>query len=149
DIISFLSQYLSYGALDLSLAHEGAHAPRLTLDNLVVNRERWMFSASAMPFLELEEAIERFAGARRFKEEHSLPRFVFVKVPEEKKPFYLDFESPTLVDIWMRRAKKAAWIAMSEMLPSSEQLWLVDARGEKYTSELRMAAVDALHYEED
>ena len=33
-------------------------------------------------------------------------------------------------------------MTISEMLPTSDQLWLIDSQGERYTAELRMIARD-------
>jgi hypothetical protein len=35
-----------------------------------------------------------------------------------------------------------ALITLSEMLPAQEDLWLLDAEGRRYTSELRMVVLD-------
>jgi hypothetical protein len=36
-------------------------------------------------------------------------------------------------------------VRFSEMLPGPEHLWLTDAQGNRYTSELRLTAVDLTH----
>jgi hypothetical protein len=41
-----------------------------------------------------------------------------------------------------RNAGDAAMVTVAEMLPTPDQVWLTDARGVRYTSELRMVAVD-------
>lgn len=73
---------------------------------------------------------------------HGLPRRVFVKVPEEPKPVYVDFESLLFVEIFAKLARKATAVLVSEMIPGLEELWLTDAEGNHYTSELRLVAVD-------
>ena len=46
----------------------------------------------------------------------------------------------------VRRAQRhsgdSAPVTVTEMLPSPDQLWLTDAEGRRYTSELRVCAVD-------
>jgi hypothetical protein len=77
-----------------------------------------------------------------------LPRHVFVKSPLERKPMYLDTESPVLARILCRHARHAAAqsprhrIRFTEMLPTPEQTWLEDADGKRYVSELRLVALD-------
>jgi hypothetical protein len=71
-----------------------------------------------------------------------MPRFVFFKVPEEPKPMFLDFASPRSVDAFARIVRKASNVTVTEMIPSIEETWLVDADHRSYTSELRMVAVD-------
>jgi hypothetical protein len=66
------------------------------------------------------------------------------------KPFYVDFESPPYVNVFakaVRRVRaqpegKPTTLRVAEMLPTPEQAWLPDARGRRYTTELRLAAFD-------
>jgi hypothetical protein len=78
-----------------------------------------------------------------------MPRFVFVKAPLEPKPFYVDFCSPVYVNIMAKamrrtteRAGEAARVRVTEMLPGIDQVWLPDRARNRYTSELRIVAVD-------
>jgi hypothetical protein len=88
-------------------------------------------------------------AARKWARENGMPRFVFVKTPAEVKPFYVDFESPVYIDLFaklVRQAlnaeKKEGRIRVTEMLPRHDECWLIDAEDERYTSELRIVAVD-------
>lgn len=126
-----------------------AHLPRVSIDQLIVSRESWMFAAGEMPFAHEKSHSERFLAVRRWALEHDLPRFVFCKSPVEVKPFYVDFDSPIYVDIFLkvvRRTEKnkgpETLIAISEMVPSHDKAWLTDAKGQHYTSEFRVVAVD-------
>ena len=128
------------------------HNPRVTVDRLVIARESWSFGREEFDFAHVEDEAERFLAARAWAKTHGMPRFVFVKVPTETKPFYLDFDSPLYVDILSKlirqmegRPKSEAMITVSEMLPTPDQTWLPDAEGNRYTSELRMVAVDLDH----
>ena len=75
-------------------------------------------------------------------------RFVFVRSSLEVKPIYVDFESPSAVSILAKVARRAiehvggARLTVSEMLPSLDRAWLPGAGGARYTSELRVIAVD-------
>jgi hypothetical protein len=73
-----------------------------------------------------------------------LPRFVFLRIPEEGKPLYVDFASPISIEIFAKFVRRASAMSVSEMLPAHDETWLPDARGNRYTSELRLTAVDAL-----
>lgn len=126
-----------------------AHLPRVTIDRLILSRESWSFRAAELEFSQAETEAERFLGARRWADRLGLPRFVFVRNPYERKPFYLDLESPLSVDIFAREVRKAhdksqgqASIRLSEMIPGPEETWLPDREGNLYASELRMVAVD-------
>jgi hypothetical protein len=125
------------------------HTPRVTIDRLIVNRESWCFPASELEYAFLKEETERFLAARRWAREHQVPRFVFVKSPVEPKPFYLDFDSPILVNIFTKTIRKTVnggqqnqTITLGEMMPNLEQTWLPDAEGRHYTCEFRLVAVD-------
>ncbi|GFJ87489.1 hypothetical protein [Phytohabitans rumicis] len=67
--------------------------------------------------------------------------------PGEPKPLYLDLDSPILVGLFATTVRRPGGAAVratiSEMLPAPDQLWLRDAEGRRYTSELRLAAVEA------
>ena len=125
------------------------HTPRVTIDRVTVCRETWRFSPSELSFAFEKDEAERFLAARRFARSHDLPRFVFIKVPIEVKPFYVDFDSPIYVDLLaksIRRTKEKgrpdALVSVTEMHPRADQTWLPDAEGKHYTSELRIIAVD-------
>jgi hypothetical protein len=125
------------------------HTPRVTIDNLVISRETWSFEPEEMEFAFEKSEAERFLAARRWMREMELPRFVFYKTPVERKPYYVDFESPVYVDMFARAVRNTAEgdaggqpIDVSEMLPGPDQHWLCDAEGNAYTGELRIIALD-------
>jgi len=125
------------------------HAPRISIDRLVLRRESWSFTASELTFARESKSSDRYAQARKWRHVNAMPRFVFFKAPVEPKPCYLDFESPILVDIFckmVRRTQDAgsagAQIEVSEMLPTPDQIWLTDAENNRYTNEFRIVVVD-------
>jgi hypothetical protein len=133
----------------LKLLAPGRHTPRIAIDRLIVSRETWRFPLDELPFGFEHEPSARFLMARRWARDQQLPRFVFVGASVEAKPFFVDFDSPIYVDILakvLRRVEaegqQAAPITISEMLPRFDQLWLPDAAQQRYTSELRIVAVD-------
>jgi len=77
-----------------------------------------------------------------------MPRQVFALSPGETKPVYVDFESPVLTQILCRQLRRAAAdfpgqpARFTEMLPAAQDCWLADEHGQRYTSELRLVAVD-------
>ena len=62
--------------------------------------------------------------------------------PEEAKPLFLDLASPTFVELAAKVVRKARTVSLSEMLPDLDSLWLIDVERRRYTSELRIVAVD-------
>jgi Lantibiotic dehydratase, N terminus len=123
------------------------HAPRITIDRLVVNRESWWFEAAALGFAERRDEAARFLEARRFWSDVGLPRHTFVKSPLEPKPVYVDWESPVLVDILARLVRRledagTPGLRVTEMLPDAGHAWLPGEDGQACTSELRVVAFD-------
>lgn len=116
------------------------HAERVTIGRTVVRREGWNVPGRDVP----REPRDLAA----FAQERGMPRRLFAKSPLERKPMYLDLESPTLTGILCRHARQAAAhapaapIRFTEMLPTPEQCWLNDPEGNRYVSELRLVAVD-------
>jgi hypothetical protein len=133
-----------------SLFPIGRHRPRISVDGVVLAREGWRLAAGDLGFASLAKASDRFVAARRWAAGLGLPRYVFVKSPVETKPFYVDFASPVFVEILASCARRTIrdapdenpTLTITEMMPSPEELWLGDAHGNRYTSELRFAASD-------
>jgi hypothetical protein len=130
-------------------AAPAAHQPRITIDRLVLSRERWVFQVADSGWAFVKDEQERYYLARRWRQEHHLPERVFFRVPVEAKPMAADFRSIVLVNLLAKhvRQTKAAGYAeysVSEMLPDLDQLWLADQAGRRYSSELRFVAFDGL-----
>jgi hypothetical protein len=139
---AFEGHLLVASATHFTLLPPLPHTPRISIDGLVVTRESWQFSPAELSFALEKSSSERFIGARRWAQRHALPRFIFVRVPHETKPCFVDLTSPIYVEMLARFVRQASAVSISEMLPAIDQTWLVDARGGTYTSELRMTVVD-------
>ncbi|MFJ8311047.1 MULTISPECIES: lantibiotic dehydratase [unclassified Streptomyces] len=122
--------------LPVPLEDEG-YLPRLVHGRVVLQRAMWGLSAAACHG---KDWYAGFRAVQRLREEHGLPRHVFVKFPQEVKPLYCDLDSPLLVRQVSRMAKAAGdgRLVVSEMLPGPGSLWLTSTLG-KVTSELRYA----------
>jgi hypothetical protein len=149
DVVEFFDFWISNQCLALPSIHSAGHSPRLTIDGVVVGRETWRLSAEACPFVSERAADRLFVAARRWANRHSLPRFLFARVPTEQKPIYVDLDSPIYLALLAKAIRKTkelhgpeAVIILSEMLPDLDQAWVTDAAGQHYTSELRMVSVD-------
>ncbi len=126
------------------------HSPRITFDRLVVKRETWRIPVSQVAQLTTKDASISYLNTRRWAQEQGMPRYLFYRTPTERKPCFLDLASPLSVDLFVREIRRLmntdvvpdARITVSEMLPSPEQVWLADSKGNRYTSEIRIAAVD-------
>jgi len=123
----------------------GPHTPRVVIDRLVLARESWTFRAGDVPWARVASEPERFLQARKWRERNGLPERVFVKVPVEDKPTFADFGSLVYVNVLAKLIRRSAeadgTVSLTEMVPDASQLWLRDAEGRGYTSELRIVAV--------
>lgn len=128
---------------EMHLLPPQTHLPRVTIDDVVVSRETWHFATAELPFVRLQDGTARFLEARRWAHQYGLPERVFYKTTHERKPFFLDLASPLSLKSFVKMARASEGVALTEMLPATDQLWLTDAQGRTYTSELRMVLVDA------
>ena len=131
------------------LVPPGAHVPRVTIDDLVVSRETWRLAASEPAFADTADESARYLQARAWAASHGLPRHVFCRFAGERKPIYADLTSLASIDLISRSLRRArrhacddATLTVAEMLPAPDQTWLTDAQGQRYTTELRVVAVD-------
>ncbi|MBV9786868.1 MAG: lantibiotic dehydratase, partial [Chloroflexi bacterium] len=154
DIVEALGSLLSkLVANSFRMMRPEQHTPRITIDRLVVARETWRFAANEIPFSASKHDAESFLSAQRWAQQHGMPRFVFFKSPIEVKPSYLDFASPIYVDMFAKAVRRVidqglpeATISVSEMLPAPDQVWLADAEGRQYASEIRIVGLDLSNY---
>jgi hypothetical protein len=145
----FINALLTMISPNFKILKPKRHNPKVSVDRLVICRESWSFSYDEMTFANEPDDATRFLEARRWAATHGIPRFVFVRAQIEVKPFYVDFDSPIYVEIltklirrMSRESRDEPFIAITEMLPTPDQLWLADAQDNRYTSELRFVAVD-------
>ncbi len=89
-------------------------------------------------------ANELGADLAGWARERGLPRRVFARSPLERKPRYVDFESPALCRALRRFAAPAGEqpVEFTEMLPGPGECWLESDAG-RHTSELRLVALGA------
>lgn len=125
------------------------HAPRVWIDRMVVSRERWRCTAADTGLAASPDARACYLAARRWRHRLGLPDRVYVTVPTEPKPMYVDLTSPLHV-FSLGRAVRAAFrelgpdapVSVTEPLPGPEHAWLPDAAGRRYHSELRLQIRD-------
>jgi len=144
-VIELFSELLMSKLIDsLTLCPAGAHAPRIAIDRLVIQRERWRFPSDELTFTSTRDEAERFARVGAWAHRLGLPAQVFIKKDGEK-PYFVDFNSLPLVTLFCRVARSIAldgYLHVSEALPTKEQYWLRDVNGASYSSELRLTLVD-------
>ena len=144
DIIAFLEHHLiAESHSTFSVLARSARGTRVMIDDLVVARASWHVDAKELSWPSLKEPRDRFLHARRWARSVGLPRWLFVKTVNEVKPVYVDFDSVVYVEILAKLLRNSPSASLSEMLPAVDQIWVADAEGGRYTSELRIAAVDS------
>jgi hypothetical protein len=118
----------------------GEHTPRIELDGTIYQRERWQLATAEwgeqpgdLPVGEL--ALRTEVVRRR----HGLPRRVFVHVPSEPKPFYMDFASPLALRQLRQLLSVDERITLTEMEPGPDGVWL-EQPGGPACCEFRMTA---------
>ncbi|HEY4458797.1 MAG TPA: lantibiotic dehydratase [Pseudonocardiaceae bacterium] len=142
DAVEFFGEFLSWSIAErfALLPTDWAHVPRVLLGRCVVQRETWRSTAA-----------ELVTDPVRILRELGVPRYAFIRTAGEPKPFLLDLADapPVPLHQQLQRSLNAALardpatpVTISEMLPRADELWLTDAAGDHYTSEIRMVAVD-------
>jgi hypothetical protein len=133
------------------------HVPRIMVGEVVVSREKWRvtpttFGVVQRPRADPGEDAQVFLAVRRWAGENGVPRYVFAKSSREPKPIFLDLESQPCVELLSHLLKRASAggspepLTISEMLPAPDRCWLRDGAGNRYTSELRLLAIDPVPY---
>jgi len=103
----------------------GPHTPRILVDGVVMQRERWTLEGAGLPDLPgAGWSPDCFTRLCRWKAEHGLPDVVFVSFPDETKPVLLDLTSAFSCEVFMHMVRRARSITVTEMLPAPDQLWL-------------------------
>lgn len=132
---------------------QARHRPRVSIGEIVVAREMWRITGGDVGVRNRRRAdslarSDFFLAVRRWAQDHDVPRHVFAKSPREPKPLFLDLESHACVELLahlLRRATEGERhipITLTEMLPAPQHCWLPDAQDRRYTSELRLLAID-------
>jgi hypothetical protein len=149
-ILEFFGEFITAVVVNhFQLREPERYGPRVRVDDLVVCRRAWRLGA-----VELVAAAEGGGHAlhplRHHLERLGVPRYAFYKTPAEPKPSYVDLHAPLHLynlDAAARRVLREspadAHVDVVEMLPAPEHLWLTDPAGRRFTSELRVVAVDA------
>lgn len=149
-LIAVLGEYVGYMAANrFQVLPEAPHSPRVTIDRLVIARETWRIPAAELISLTAVPESEAYRGLCEIATAHGIARHTFWRAAPGTKPIYLDLKSPVLGALLVRELRRVArsgeaTVTFVEMYPGPDQLWLTDAAGRRYTSELRITIADAL-----
>ena len=116
------------------LVDDGA-AVRVRVGEAVLQRRSWELDLSLQAAA--STSWESFVALRRSVLDRGLPRFCFLRVGSERKPYCIDTASPFAADLVSYLARRDPQARADEMLPGPGELWLQDERGH-YTCELRV-----------
>jgi hypothetical protein len=146
-LLHVLGEYVSYAVFTrFRMAPAWAHHPRVTIDRLVVTRETWRVPAAELEPLGHLPAAQAYVGLCRLAARYGLPRHSYWRPARAVKPIYLDLCSPQLAELLLTAARSsdgaAGMFTFTEMYPGPQQLWLTDAQGNRYTSEIRLTLAD-------
>jgi hypothetical protein len=150
ELLDVLGDFLTLSVMNrFGLLKKSAHTPRITIDKLVVQREAWQFARADVSAILDDDEARSYVAMQAWADRHQMPHAVFAKVPWEDKPFFVDFTSPVFVRQFAKQIHRAEelgrdageTVALSEMLPAFEQLWLNDSRQRMFTSELRIVCM--------
>ncbi|RJS18782.1 hypothetical protein DRW03_24290 [Corallococcus sp. H22C18031201] len=115
----------------------GAHAPRLTVGGVVVQREQWRLSPEEREALQgARDDRARLRAAVAVWDAKGMPDCVFAKFKDERKPVLVDVRSPVLLRVFLNLLEQKEEVVLSEMRPGPEALWLRSEEG-RHTVELR------------
>ncbi|MET8390002.1 lantibiotic dehydratase [Streptosporangium canum] len=147
-LIEMFAGMLNNLAVDaFKLTTPAPHAPRITIDRLVITRETWRTTVAGTRLAAVTTERERYLATRAWRGRLNLPDQVFVKIGTEVKPCYFDLTSPHYADAlctMLRAAGDDASVTISEALPTPGQAWVPDHDGNRYFSELRLQIIDSV-----
>ena len=115
----------------------GRHTPRIEIEGVVYQRERWAFASSEWHELLTGDDLETFSRAQRLKQAYALPDWVYIRGSSERKPYLVDLRNFFCVELVCSILKKNEHLLIEEMLPTPQQLWLHSPVG-RHSCEFRM-----------
>ncbi|SCY09435.1 Lantibiotic dehydratase, C terminus [Paenibacillus polysaccharolyticus] len=138
-----LNQIFSFPSVKSFSLHMGEHTPRIEINGVVYQRERWKLNSQEILTSASDQDINDgllIEWAIEFKETYSMPRYVYVRGDREPKPIFVDFENFFTLELLIQLLKKNELVVISEMLPSADDLWF-ERHDSKYTSEFRFSVI--------
>jgi hypothetical protein len=117
--------------------------PRLTIGNVVLKRRSWV-----APAADLHRRVDGLSPARCFaaieqwRRARVIPNQVFLPRPAgthtiRDKPLFIDFNSPTFVELFRQRLVTNEQLTMEEVLPAIED-GIPDESGVRWAVELQL-----------
>lgn len=146
----FFSFFLSAAVLDAwKSISDAPYTPRISVGRFTIVRQTWRVDVAGKPFTRPAGEFESYRAVDSWRRSLGCPDRVYVKLPGEVKPFYVDFSSPISVLSFlaalrgtMKQPNGPTEIALSEALPEPQQAWAMDDAGNTYFGEVRIVVMD-------
>ena len=146
-VVEFLGEFLSALVVN-RFRLSGPESRRVLLGELVVIRRSWLLHPQDLPTGLRGQRGYHTQALVDLLADRGAPRQVFIRVPGQPKPCFVDTEVPLTVAnfarLWIAAVERdpaGPPMTVTEMLPAPGELLLADDAGH-YTSELRFVAVD-------
>jgi hypothetical protein len=115
----------------------GSHTPRIEIDQVVYQRERWDLPVKLLPGHDHRgTSFQLLIDYAEFQQRMGLPNHIFVRTPAEPKPVYIDLENYFALELLVHLSSQAETITLTEMWPDPAQLWMSGEDGH-YCCEFR------------
>ncbi len=116
------------------------HTPRIMLGKAVLQREQWRIARKTLlPGKYRGTSFELMRDFRRSARRLGIPRYLFLRVPGERKPIFIDRDSYFSLELLDYLLPQEGEVLFQEMLPLPDQLWLRNEEG-MFCAELRLSA---------
>jgi hypothetical protein len=115
------------------------HTPRILMGKAVFQREQWRFTREQLlPGKYTGACFELMYDIHRAARRAALPRYLFLRVPGERKPVFIDRYNYFLLELLHYLLPEHEEFILQEMLPTPDQLWLGNSCG-TFCNELRLS----------
>ena len=145
-LLHVVGEFLSASVANaFSVTPSWARSPRVTVGGLVLSRRTWTYPAADLAWARTKDERTRYLEARRWWEQEGLPRRAFYTVPIDDKPVFCDWSGIAHLNAVAKAVRQTAEeqgsVTIGEMLPGTDELWLLQEDGDTRACELRMVAV--------
>ncbi|MCP1133750.1 lantibiotic dehydratase family protein [Paenibacillus polysaccharolyticus] len=116
----------------------GKHTPRIVIDGVVYQRERWSFEAEPLDLtFKGLHGLELMKKSEEWRIKEGLPEIIYMKGSNVRKPYFIDFKNYFSLELMQQILMDNDNVMIEEMLPGPNHLWLTSNKG-SHSCELRM-----------
>lgn len=118
----------------------GTRTPRIEIEGVIFQRAAWHLSTAAWLFAASQNQHHLMQHFNTLRCQHQLPQRGFVRLPQERKPFYIDFANQFSLEFLATMIQDKPSFTFTELLPTETQWWLKGASGTR-SCEWRMTMI--------